>query len=147
MSYNEAIQAAGAVVHEFDTFGSYQGDWFALVTYGDKTFWVHGSFGSCSGCDAFCAEFDFDGDDNGCEEHRYEKLTDCAGCKERSADYQRRLADFGRSYLTGGEMTQAEAEKSAAEHLEWDSDAQEMLDFVKAHAIPNPPPMDLNERS
>ena len=44
-------------------------------------------------------------------------------------------------------MTQAEAERSAASNLDWDSDAQEMVDFVKAHAIPNPPPINLNDRS
>ena len=147
MGYSTAMEAAGATVLQYESFGSYQGDWFALVVYGGKTFWVHGSYGSCSGCDAFCAEFDFGGDDNVCEAHRYDKHGDCQDCADCSQDYQRRLADFGRSYLTGGEMTQAEAEKSAAKNLEWDSDAQEMVDFVKAHAIPNPPPVSLNDRS
>jgi len=59
MGYRTAMEAAGATVLAYESFGSYQGDWFALVVYGGKTFWVHGSYGSCSGCDAFCAEFDF----------------------------------------------------------------------------------------
>lgn len=28
MSYKEAMQAAGAVVHLYEEFGSYQGDWW-----------------------------------------------------------------------------------------------------------------------
>jgi hypothetical protein len=147
MSYIESLQAAGATVLQEKFFGSYQGDWLALVIYGGKTFWVHGSYGSCSGCDAFCAEFDFDGDDNGCDEHRYDKVATCTDCQARSADYQRRLADFGRGYLTSGEMTQAEVEKSVSEHLDWDSEAQDMVDFVKEHAIPNPEPKHINDRS
>lgn len=147
MSYREALQAAGAEVLEAKYFGSYQGDWYALVNYNGSKQWVHGSYGSCSGCDAFCAEFDFDGDDNGCEEHRYEKQADCTACKERTVEYQRRLANFGKSYLDNA-MTQVEAEKIAAEHLEWDSEAQEMLDFLKANSIPNVPfNLQQNERS
>ena len=145
MSYTEALKAAGAEVLAEQYFGSYQGDWYALVNYNGSKQWVHGNYGSCSGCDAFRAEFDY-GDDNGCEEHRYDRVEDCADCKARSADYQRRLATFGKSYLDNT-MTQAEAEKAAAEHLEWDSEAQEMLDFLKANAVPNPPPMLLNDRS
>lgn len=135
MGYSESLQAAGAEVLLEQHFGSYQGDWFALVNYNGEKQWVHGSYGSCSGCDAFLAEFDFDGDDNGCEEHRYEKQDECIGCKEKSSDYQRRLAIFGKSYLNNT-LTQAEAEKLAAENWDWDSEAQEMLDFLKANAIP-----------
>lgn len=134
MGYNEALEAAGAVVELSDTFGSYQGDWWALVTYGGRRFWVHGSYGSCSHCDAFQAEFGYSEND-GCAEHRYDAKTDCAACKVTTAAYQTRLAEFGSGYLTGGEMTQAEAEAVASEHLEWDSDAQEMLDFLKANSI------------
>jgi len=59
MGYFEALEAAGAQVLASQTFGSYQGDWFAKVNYNGSTAWVHGCYGSCSGCDAFCAEFDF----------------------------------------------------------------------------------------
>ncbi len=134
MSYNQALEAAGAEVLESKYFGSYQGDWFALVKRNGTRQWVHGSYGSCSGCDAFEAEFDFDGDDRGCEDHRYDKQDNCTACAERSADYARRLATFGASYLDSA-MTQDEAEKYASQHLEWDSEAQEMLDFLKANAI------------
>jgi len=32
MSYYNALQAAGATVHAFEQFGSYQGHWIAKVT-------------------------------------------------------------------------------------------------------------------
>ena len=57
MSYNEALEAAGAKVLEFATFGSWQGEWVALVEYKSEVGWVQGSFGSCSHCDSFEAEF------------------------------------------------------------------------------------------
>ncbi|WP_329759298.1 hypothetical protein [Stenotrophomonas geniculata] len=113
MSYEQAMEAAGATVLRFEQFGSYQGDWFALVEYDGKTGWVHGCYGSCSGCDAFESEF-------GWSDH------------ERS-DYQERLADFGTSYLEGL-MTQEEALAEASRYIEWDSDAAEMVAFLKAHA-------------
>lgn len=56
MSYKEALEAAGATVHAMENFGSYQGDWQAKVTYDEKTGWIQGCFGSCSGCDAFEGE-------------------------------------------------------------------------------------------
>lgn len=57
-SYEETLELAGATVHIFQEFGSYQGDWWARVTYNGVTGWVTGSYGSCSGCDAFHGEFD-----------------------------------------------------------------------------------------
>jgi len=32
-SYKESLEAAGAEVLAFESFGSYQGDWVALVWY------------------------------------------------------------------------------------------------------------------
>ena len=138
MGYSEALTAAGAEVLDFKYFGSYQGDWYALVNYNGTRQWVHGSFGSCSYCDAFESEFDYTHDD-ACSEHHYEQDSDeakaCADCKNAGAVYAQKLAAFGLSYLTSGTMTQEEAEKLASEHLEWDSDAQEMLDYLKANSI------------
>lgn len=42
-------------VRAFKDFGSYQGDWLAYLENGS---WVRGSYGSCSHCDAYQAEFD-----------------------------------------------------------------------------------------
>ena len=40
MSYKNALKAAGAKVIEFKYFGSYQGDWVALVEYKGERGWV-----------------------------------------------------------------------------------------------------------
>lgn len=83
MSYEEALKAAGAEVHAYETFGSYQGDWWALVSYEGKHGFVHGYYGSCSGCDAFEAEFGWT--ENECEDHKYEgSKTDWRGMREGS---------------------------------------------------------------
>lgn len=113
MSYEQAMQAAGAEVILFEEFGSYQGDWFALVSYEGKKGWVHGSYGSCSGCDAFQCEFDWR--------------------DEEKEDYQDRLAAFGRGYLDEI-LTQEEALKEASKYIEWDADAIDMVNFLNAHA-------------
>lgn len=81
MSYKSALEAAGAVVQEFQHFGSYQGDWYARVVYKGEEGWVAGSFGSCSHCDAFENEFGYPNHDG--------------------SDYDQRLASFGESYLSG----------------------------------------------
>jgi len=137
MSYKMAMERAGAEILAFQSFGSYQGDWLAKVKYEGRTYWVHGNYGSCSGCDAFQAEFGYD-DREHCAEHCYEQSTDhsdCEACKQALKSYYDRLSSFGKCYLVRGEMTQEEAEKYASKHLEWDADAQEMLDFLKANAI------------
>lgn len=80
MSYEEALQAAGAEVLEFEQFGSYQGDWWAKVRYKDELGWVQGSYGSCSGCDAFESEFGCAEDY--CSEHAYQHNDDCPACQD-----------------------------------------------------------------
>lgn len=132
MGYYEALEAAGATVHEFKGFGSYQGDWWAKVTYEGVTGWVHGSYGSCSGCDAFDHEFYWI--DKKCEKHRYSgrKHPRCKACAAVKAEYEVKLVAFGRRYLDGI-MTQEEAVKKASENLEWDLDAGEMVEYLKNH--------------
>lgn len=134
MSYQEALEAAGAEIHQFEHFGSYQGDWYALVTYKGQKGWIAGSYGSCSGCDAFEAEFGWT--EGSCEEHRWDSRAQngCSACGEEKSKYRERLADFGRSYLDDL-LTQEEAEKQASKYIEWDSDAPAMLEFLKAHAV------------
>lgn len=134
MSYETALLAAGADVLAFKEFGSYQGDWWAKVAYKGETGWVQGSYGSCSGCDAFQAEFDYTNEE--CEEHQWRpKAIGCSACKEASTNHATKLADFGRGYLDDLLLTQARAEEEAARHIEWDEEAQEMLDWIRANAI------------
>jgi len=131
MSYYQAMEAAGANVLAFQSFGSYQGDWWAKVEFNDITFFVSGSYGSCSGCDAFEGEF---GWENGrCSDHEYDEAgsVGCPECAERGITFQKRLSDFGLAYLTNP-WTQEEAIKEASRNLDWDSDAQEMVDWLKA---------------
>lgn len=108
MSYETALEAAGATVLAFSYFGDYQGTWWAKVSYSGEVGWVSGSYGSCSGCDAFEAEFS---DWN----------------KEPT---QKELSDFGKTYLDGL-MDQTQAEVLASENLEWDSEAEVVLNYVK----------------
>lgn len=134
MSYNEALQAAGAEVLAYECFGSYQGDWWAKLKYENKVFWVHGSFGSCSSCDAYqSAGFDYAPT---CMAHEYDRQEDCENCQICSEVQKVKLAEFGKRYIFGNEMTQAEAEASASQNLEWDEDAQNMVEFLRQNAIP-----------
>lgn len=130
MSYEKALAAAGAVVHDYKSFGSYQGDWVADVTVNGQRGFIQGSYGSCSGCDAFEAEFGWD-DDEWCNAHSYDSRADCLGCQEKKAAYDKKLAAFGAGYLDFF-MGYDEAIKRASEHLEWDSDAKEVVDWINA---------------
>ena len=111
MSYGSALEAAGATVLEFETFGSYQGDWWAKVFYNGKMGWVNGSFGACSFFAAFESEFGYN-----------------------DPATPEKLAEFGKGYLDVL-LTQEEAEKSASENLSWDSGAEKMVKFIKDNSI------------
>lgn len=134
MSYQETLKLAGAEVLVFNNFGSYQGDWWAKVNYQGETGWIHGSFGSCSGCDAFEAEFwsenHYEDEENYKGYHDYCDLKEgCSKCDELKV----KLIEFGKGYLDGGLYTQEQAEKIASEDLEWDMDAQGMVDFIESN--------------
>lgn len=132
MGYENALKCAGAEVHKFADFGSYQGDWWAKVTYEGNTGWINGSYGSCSGCDAFQSEFDYTSHE--CDGTRRwpgdsnfnENCEDCQNTKTR-------LTAFGKEYLSRI-YTQEEAEKEANRNIDWDSDAKEMVEFIKENA-------------
>lgn len=79
MGYQSALVAAGCEVLEFEEFGDYQGSWYALVRLNNEIGLVEGNYGSCSGCDAFEAEFNYNDD--------------------TKPDYQERLSAFGEGYL------------------------------------------------
>lgn len=136
MSYQIALEMAGATVLEYEEFGSYQGDWFAKVEYQGKEGWVQGLYGSCSGCDSFLSEFDFQ---SHYVDNMYHSLWDnnfpFNNC-EQCAEIQRRLSLFGESYLTCM-MNQSEAEAYVKQNIGWDSEAQIMVDFITSHALTN----------
>mgnify|MGYP006292009643 CR=1 FL=1 len=112
MSYQGALEAAGAVILEFKEFGSYQGDWYALVEYQGERGWVQGCYGSCTECDAFEGEF---GD-------WYDKKDD--------ADYHERLKSFGEGYLppmrdVAGLLAEMD------ERGEWDWESEEAAVWIR----------------
>lgn len=132
MAYQEALEAAGATVHNFNHFGSYQGDWWAKVTYRGETGFVNGSYGSCSGCDSFQAEFDYF--EKQCEAHRYDnEHPECQDCKTALENYNRKLDNFGKQYLDGCILSFDDAIKQASKNLEWDTEATEMVEWIKAN--------------
>ena len=92
---------------DFQEFGSYQGDWLAFVEYKGERGIVQGSYGSCTGCDAFQAEFDYD-DSPSVRDGKFYKNGDTWNeeniCTEDEYNealrvYNQRLSDFGMRYL------------------------------------------------
>ena len=132
MSYESALQAAGATVLAFQEFGGWQGEWLAKVELEGETLYIQGSYGSCSGCDAFEAEFRYDeGDD--CNKHRYHESPDtregCPDCVAAKQEYNRQLAEFGRRYLDSPSVKD-DLVKQFTKQAEWDSDGQAKLDWL-----------------
>lgn len=124
MGYREALEAAGATVLAYEEFGSYQGDWLAKVSFQGDTFWVCDCFGSCSGCDAFENEIGDLMDDEG------NYIWDYDHPKKKTA-----IAKFGARYLEPQERkTEQEVMNMAQENASWDSDADDMIAFIKAHS-------------
>lgn len=110
--YTAALEATGVKVLAFERFGSYQGDWWAHIEFPNhELFFITGSFGSCSGCDAFEAEFGWEDD--------------------KAPDYFHRLRNFGLDYLMDC-MTGEQAIAQASKNLEWDSDAGSMVAWLQA---------------
>jgi len=141
--YEKCLELAGAKIYEFDEFGSYQGDWWAKVEYQGKIGWVNGSYGSCSSSDEFQSEFG----DSYFEKHMHDDKNilftsfidiifpeefkeDCEMCQK----LKKKMIEFGESYLDDI-LNQEEAEKRASKNLNWDGEAQEMLDFIKNNKI------------
>lgn len=108
-SYEGSLEAAGAKVLAFSEFGDYQGSWYAKVEYEGKTGWISGSYGSCSGCDAFQSEFD--------------------NIFDEETEHPSRLVKFGKSYL-GNLMSTEELLKEVKDNT-WDLEDEELQKFIK----------------
>jgi len=128
MSYIEAIENAGATVHENNSFGDWQGTWLAYITYNGQTGIVVGSYGSCSGCDAFEAEFGWSYD-KGCDDHRYDAQVDCAACQKTASDYLDKLIKFGESYLDNIQSIE-DVKARFVDQSEWDTDAVNVIKWL-----------------
>ena len=130
MSYQAALKAAGAVVHAFEEFGTYQGDWLASVELGGKSGIVRGSYGSCSGCDAFEGEFGYSS--GVCDEHLWGyKPVGCPACQSAAESYTERLARFGANYLNNIEDPKT-VYAFFKEQESWDSDASAVIKWINA---------------
>jgi len=137
MGYQEAIEANGLTVVEYKEFGSYQGTWIAKLDDGRV---IEGAYGSCSGCDSFLSEFDYDSSDhihNGITEEYYSPRDSgaVAGCS-KCAEFLERLKTFGSSYAESAiPLAQLTAiyEKKVADEYAWDDD-KEILAWLKAQA-------------
>lgn len=133
MSYEKAIELAGAEILACEYFGSYQGDWYAKVKYNGKVGWVVGSYGSCTGCDAFQAEFGWDTHKH--IDNMYYDPIDYGfkdGCEECDI-LKKRLIAFGKVYLDDM-ITQDEAEQQALKNS-WDMSCEEIIAYLKANKI------------
>ena len=110
MSYRDSLEAAGAEVLQFAKFGDYSGQWFAKVRYNGETGWIQDWFGSCTMCDAFEAEFGYEYDED--------------------ADYEERLANFGKRYL--GTILPAEHYlPKIDEYANWDIESVEAAAWIR----------------
>jgi hypothetical protein len=137
MGYRTALEKAGCNVIRFNEFGSYQGDWLALVEYKGEKGIVHGCYGSCSGCDAFQAQFDYRSDEIREQDGKYIRYWDEEVTKEEYdayiVAYDKELAEFGESYLSGGLTTLEywENRKSMLQEDDWFSDEEkEYIDWA-----------------
>lgn len=110
--YEYSLRATGAEVLAFQDFGSYQGDWFAKVRNGGEEYWIQDSYGSCSGCDAFQSEVDY-------EDRTEEEWTTF-------------FKEFGEKYL-GEKKNKEELIAKFKDQSSWDGDAKEILEFLEAN--------------
>ena len=63
--YSIVAWARGHQVLYYREFGSYQGEWI-MVSFLKKEYYIwKGCFGSCSGCDSYEAEFDYEDSEKG----------------------------------------------------------------------------------
>lgn len=140
MGYQAALEVNGVTVKEFMEFGSYQGTWIAILEDGR---FVEGRYSSCSGCDAFQAEFGWSDSeiekqengkfyrDNNHWDEEYEITEEEANAHNEK--YKTKLSQFGESYLTSAETKEeitARYEQKCAEEYAWEDD-KEILEWLK----------------
>jgi hypothetical protein len=136
MGYKQAIEATGVKVKEFEMFGSYQGDWIALLEDGRV---ITGSYGSCSGCDAFEAEFGYSDEPQERDGKYYKDYGDEISKEEYDrllSEYNQKLCRFGQHYTVDAESLQDTInryERKCADEYAWDDDKQ-ILDWLKKKA-------------
>jgi hypothetical protein len=123
--YSGALEAAGCTVHECRYFGDYQGEWIADVTLPDgRRGFIRGSYGSCSGCDAFEAEIE--SDYHQWKEHDGVDFKEgCAKCEASKV----KLAEFGRGYFSDFASIDELAEHLLGDQW-WIGDDREVVEWI-----------------
>lgn len=134
MGYRIALEAAGAEVVEYKEFGSYQGTWIAFLKDGS---FVEGAYGSCSGCDAFHAEFSYGEpyeQNNKYFDESYEEITYEEYLIEKE-EYDNRLKRFGEQYLLDKQsftvMLSRYEIKSSNDDLWFSEEEKEIYEWIK----------------
>lgn len=126
IGYKAALEVCGAKILEYKEFGSYQGDWYAILIYNEKTLLIGGGYGSCSGCDSFQSDFSGDNVIQSYEEAFPEEL------KAEDYDVGYKLDDlkkFGLKYLNDP-LNIEDIIKEKTNDLVWDNEAQEIINWI-----------------
>lgn len=140
MGYQSALEANDVTVKEYKEFGSYQGTWIAVLEDGR---FVEGSYGSCSGCDAFQAEFGYGEEkiikqENGkyYRENYYwdeDSVITEEEANELNKKYDVKLKSFGEGYLNGAETKDeivARYKRKCEDEYAWEDD-KEILEWLE----------------
>jgi hypothetical protein len=134
MGYKECLELAGATVIDHKEFGSYQGDWIAYVEYKGERGFIKDYYGSCSQCDAYEAEFGFIShfhiDDKYYYPHSDGYKNNCKLCQKEKL----KAIKFGEEYLKDI-LDYSDILKEISKNLQWDTSANEMLDFIKKYKM------------
>ena len=138
MGYKESLEKAGAIVHAYKEIGSYQGTWGAIVEFKGKKSLVTGSFGSCSVCDAFKAEFGYGKNIHERDGKYYDDYWDEISKEEfdlKTEAYNKKLADFGASYLnTLQDQQDIENRIKGFNEEDWfDREEKQLYDWALTH--------------
>lgn len=98
----------GVTEVEAKYYGSYQGEFLCRIVYNGEILYIHDWYGSCSGCDAFEAEFAWS-----------------------SSKTKKNLINFAKSYI-GAALPKEKMIKYLEHELdEWDTEKREMLQDLK----------------
>ena len=118
-SYEEAFACVEGVTVEWaEYYGSYQGNFLCKIQKAGETLYIYDSYGSCSGCDSFQAEF-------GWSTYYYE--SEGVTQEERLAHVKQRMAKWSFSYIESALPLQQMMNYLQNECGQWDDEAIKAL--------------------
>lgn len=137
MGYSEAIEANGVKIKTYKEFGSYQGTFIAVLEDGR---FIEGSYGSCSGCDAYEAEFGYADRPEEVDGKYYKRASwdQSSVCsieeyEQALAEYEEKHRRFGQSYVDAAESKEeilARYEVKCTGDYAWHDD-KEILEWIR----------------